>query len=79
MVKMVFFRDASGIPRAWAFGPEAQLDQVKAVARRQLDAYIKSKEGLGGYEMDPEKYTMGIEDIPKGEEMKMEVEVDNGK
>lgn len=40
---MVSYLDNAGLPRAWAVGPTAKVDEVRAEAKRQLEAYKAGK------------------------------------
>ncbi len=43
---IVTYEDLTGLPRAYASGPADRLDEVKAVAREEAEAYRQEKEEL---------------------------------
>lgn len=65
MRKLIMMLDYTGAPRAWASGPPDKMDEIRAVARENLDKYCAKKKALGEPDLaDPSKYTELVEDVP---------------
>lgn len=43
---LVYYLDGEGLPRAWAAGPRSLMEDLKAEAEAQLEAYIQKKNEL---------------------------------
>jgi len=60
---LVMFMDYTGLPRAWAAGPNR--DQAEAEARRQLQAYCARKAETGDVDLsNPNRFSLHVELLP---------------
>jgi hypothetical protein len=59
---MVSMLDEDGVCRAWATGPTTEVEDVKQVAKQQLDKYIEKKKSVGD-SLAYDEYTMSIKTL----------------
>ncbi len=58
----VLYKDPEGLPRAYAIGPKAKLDEVRKVAQKQLETYRKKKAAVGDSYLAECAYTEDVVD-----------------